>query len=66
MKEAVSEDRLQEGNALLSLSRSILSIAAPALGALIVAAGSAAWAITADSVSFFLSAMYSTWTPAPP
>jgi len=56
MKEAVSEERLQEGNALLSLSRSILSIAAPALGALIVAAGSAAWAIAADSVSFFLSA----------
>lgn len=57
MKEAVSDERLQEGNALLSLSRSVLSIAAPALGALIVAAGTAAWAITADSVSFFLSAM---------
>jgi MFS family permease len=57
VKEAVSDDRLQEGNALLSLSRSILSIAGPALGALIVAAGSAAWAITADSVSFFASAL---------
>jgi len=57
MKEAVSDERLQEGNALLSLSRSILSIAAPALGALIVTAGSAAWALAADSASFFLSAV---------
>jgi hypothetical protein len=57
IKEAVSDERLQEGNALLSLSRSILSIAGPALGALIVAAGSAAWALTADSASFFVSAL---------
>jgi MFS family permease len=56
VKEAVSDERLQEGNALLSLSRSVLSIAGPALGALIVAAGSAAWAITADAVTFFVSA----------
>jgi hypothetical protein len=56
VKEAVSDERLQEGNALLSLSRSVLSIAGPALGALIVAVGGAAWAITADSVSFFASA----------
>jgi MFS family permease len=56
VKEAVSDERLQEGNALLSLSRSVLSIAGPALGALIVAAGSAAWAITVDSVTFFVSA----------
>ena len=56
VKEAVSDERLQEGNALLSLSRSVLSIAGPALGALIVAAGSAAWAITVDAVTFFVSA----------
>jgi MFS family permease len=56
VKEAVSDDRLQEGNALISLSRSVLSIAGPALGALIVAAGSAAWAITVDAVTFFVSA----------
>jgi MFS family permease len=56
VKEAVSDERLQEGNALLSLSRSVLSIAGPAIGALIVAAGSAAWAITVDSVTFFASA----------
>jgi len=56
VKEAVSDERLQEGNALLSLARSVLSIAGPAIGALIVAVGGAAWAIAADSVSFFASA----------
>jgi MFS family permease len=58
VKEAVSDERLQEGNALISLSRSVLSIAGPALGALIVAAGSAAWAITVDAVTFFVSAAF--------
>jgi MFS family permease len=56
IKEAVSDERLQEGNALVQLSRSVLSIAAPAIGALIVAAGSPAWAIAIDSVTFFVSA----------
>ena len=56
VKEAVSDERLQEGNALLSLARSVLSIAGPAIGALIVAVGGAAGAIAADSVSFFASA----------
>jgi MFS family permease len=56
VREAVSEERLQEGNALLGLSRSILSIAAPAIGALIVALGTPAWAIAIDSATFFVSA----------
>ena len=56
MREAVGEERLQEGNALLGLSRSILSIAAPAIGALIVALGTPAWAIAIDAVTFFASA----------
>ena len=56
VREAVSEERLQEGNALIGLSRNILSIAAPAIGALIVAFGSPAWAITIDAVTFFVSA----------
>jgi hypothetical protein len=56
VREAVSEERLQEGNALLGLSRNILSIAAPAIGALIVAFGTPAWAIAIDSVTFFVSA----------
>ena len=56
VKEAVSEGRLQEANALLGLSSSVLSIAGPAIGALIVAAGSPAWAIAIDSLTFFASA----------
>jgi hypothetical protein len=56
VKEAVSDARLQEANALLGLSSSVLSIAGPAIGALIVAAGSPAWAIAIDSLTFFASA----------
>jgi MFS family permease len=56
VKEAVSDARLQEANALLGLSSSVLSVAGPAIGALIVAAGSPAWAIAIDSITFFASA----------
>jgi len=57
VREAVSDARLQEANALLQLSSSVLSIAGPAIGALIVAAGSPALAIAVDSLTFFASAM---------
>ena len=57
VKEAVSDARLQEANALVGLSQSVLSIAGPAIGALIVAAGSPAWAIAVDSITFFASAV---------
>jgi MFS family permease len=57
VREAVSDARLQEANALLGLSSSVLSIAGPAVGALIVAAGSPAWAIALDSLTFFASAV---------
>ena len=56
IKEAVSDARLQDANALLHLSSSVLSIAGPAIGALIVAAGSPATAIAIDSATFFVSA----------
>ena len=56
VREAVSDGRLQEANALLGLSSSVLSIAGPAIGALIVAAGSPALAIAIDSLTFFASA----------
>ena len=55
VKEAVSDARLQEANALLQLSSSVFFIAGPAIGALIVAAGSPAWAIAVDSITFFAS-----------
>ncbi len=56
VREAVSDGRLQEANALLGLASSVLSIAGPAIGALIVAAGSPAWAIAVDAITFFTSA----------
>ena len=56
VREAVSDARLQEANALLGLASSVFSIAGPAIGALIVAAGSPAWAIAIDSITFFASA----------
>ena len=52
----VSEARLQEANALLGLSRSILGFAAPVLGGLLVAAGSPGGAIVIDAVSFAAAA----------
>jgi hypothetical protein len=56
VKETVSDARLQEANALLQLSWSTISIASPAIGALIVALGSPAAAIGIDAVTFFASA----------
>jgi hypothetical protein len=56
VRESVSDARLQEANALVGLSYSVLSIAGPAIGALIVAAGSPAWALAVDAVTFFASA----------
>jgi hypothetical protein len=57
VREAVSDARLQEANALIGMSSSVLSIAGPAVGALTVAAGSPAWAIAIDSITFFASAV---------
>jgi MFS family permease len=56
IKEAVTDARLQEANALMELSRSVLSIAAPAIGAIIVATGSPAIAILVDALTFIASA----------
>jgi MFS family permease len=57
VREAVSNARLQEANALLGLSRSVMSIAGPAIGALIVAAGSPAMALGIDALTFLISAV---------
>ncbi|MEO8273541.1 MAG: MFS transporter [Chloroflexota bacterium] len=56
VKETVSDARLQEANALMQLSRSVTSIASPALGALIVTLWSPAVAILIDALTFFASA----------
>ena len=56
IREAVSDARLQEANAVVQLSYSVMSIAGPAAGALVVAAGGPALAIAIDATTFFASA----------
>jgi MFS family permease len=56
VRETVSDEHLQQANALQQLSRSTLSVVSPALGALIVTLGSPALAITIDAATFFASA----------
>jgi MFS family permease len=53
----ISRARLQQANALLGLSRSILGFGAPALGGVLVAAGSPGSAILIDSISFAVAAV---------
>lgn len=57
VREILRDDQLQEANALLGLSNSVLHIAGPAIGALIVAAGSPALALGIDAVTFLISAV---------
>jgi MFS family permease len=52
----VSTVRLQQANALMGLSRSILGFAAPVLGGILVAAGSPGGAILIDAASFVVAA----------
>ena len=53
----VSASRLQQANALLGLSRSILGFAAPALGGILVTLGSPGSAILVDAASFAVAAL---------
>jgi MFS family permease len=53
----VSATRLQEANALLGLSRSILGFLGPALGGVLVAVGSPGGAILVDAASFGAAAL---------
>lgn len=53
----ISSSRLQQANALLGLSRSILGFAAPALGGILVAAGSPGGAILIDAATFAAAAL---------
>jgi MFS family permease len=57
IREAVSDAWLQQANALVSLARSSLSTAGPALGAVIVVAAGPAWGLAADSATFIVSAL---------
>ena len=53
----ISAFRLQQANALIGLSRSILGFAAPAIGGILVAAGSPGSAILIDAASFAVAAV---------
>jgi MFS family permease len=56
VREIVSSDRLQQANALTSLSRSSVQIFGPALSGVLVAAFSPGWVFAVDAASFVASA----------
>lgn len=55
--ETVSPERLQQANALLSLSRSLAWVVGPALAGLIVAGAGPGWAFAIDSGTFGVSSL---------
>jgi MFS family permease len=56
--QTVSAGRLQQANALISLSRSTTNVFGPALSGAIVAVASAGWVFAIDAGSFFLSVIF--------
>ena len=56
--EAVSDSRLQQANALISLSRSTTNVFGPALSGLIVAVAGAGWVFAIDAGSFLVSVLF--------
>lgn len=54
--QTVSPARLQQANALQGLTRNLVGVLGPAVGGLIVVAGSPGIALAVDSVSFFVCA----------
>jgi MFS family permease len=55
--ETVSADRLQQANALMSVSRSCALVAGPALAGLIVAGPGPGWAFAVDAATFAVSSV---------
>lgn len=56
--QVVSEARLQEANALLSLSWSVGKVIGPALAGILLAIGDPGWAVAADALTFAVSATF--------
>jgi MFS family permease len=54
----VSAARLQEANALLSLTKSVGKIAGPVIAGVLLALGTPGWALAVDALSFGLSAAF--------
>jgi MFS family permease len=57
----VAAGRLQQANALLGLSRSVVSAVGPAVGGVMVALGSPGAALLADAASFGVAALLLSW-----
>lgn len=55
--QAVSADRLQQGNAMLNLSGSTAQLAGPVLSGILVATIGAGWVFAIDAVTFGISAV---------
>jgi hypothetical protein len=62
----VSSARLQQANALLGLSRSILGILGPAVGGVLVALGSPGSGLLVDAATFFVAAVLVMRVAIPP
>jgi Transmembrane secretion effector len=58
--QLVTSDRLQQANALLSLTGSVFSVIGPALAGIIIALSAPGWAIAIDGVTFLISAAFLT------
>jgi MFS family permease len=56
--QTVPPERLQQANALLSLSQSATNVFGPAVSGLVVATAGAGWVFAVDSVSFVASAAF--------
>jgi MFS family permease len=58
LPQTVSAARLQQANALMSLSRNITGIAGPAAAGVVIALSSPGWAIAVDAATFAVSAVF--------
>jgi MFS family permease len=56
--QTVSAGRLQQANALMSLSRNVTAIAGPALAGVVIVLSSPGWAIAVDAATFAVSAVF--------
>ncbi len=55
--QTVSDERLQQANALQSLTRNLVGVLGPAIGGVLVVAASPGVALAVDAVTFFVCAM---------
>jgi MFS family permease len=56
--QVIAPSRLQQGNALLTLSESAFSVVGPVLAGVIIAVADPGWAIAVDSVTYLISASF--------